>query len=139
MKLKRYILLIVGAFLGLSARMANAQSCSACGWNGASAQCYSVPTGIVGNTGCANRYDGGCDYWGGSCSNGQQGPPTAGAWCTFNPTDSSCQGDVFNKNYQIACLPSLKDELFGSIPVPGRSIRLIRTPAGALVRFEHAL
>ncbi len=139
MKLKPFLVLIVATFPGLSASVAHAQSCSACGYNGSGPpQCYSVPTGIQGNTGCANNYYGGCTYWGQGCSNGQQGPPTSGDYCIFNPVDGACQHDT-GPYYQTACIPSLKDEVLGYTPVPGRSIRLIRTPVGGLVRFEHTL
>lgn len=139
MELRPYFILIVVTLLSLSSSVAHAQSCAACGFNGiASPQCYSVPTGILGNTGCASNYDGGCSYWGQACSNGQQGPPTPGAYCTFNPGDQACQ-PVPNEKGFIACLPSLKDELLRYTPVPGRSIHLIRTPDGRLVRFEHTL
>ena len=83
---------------------------------------------------------GGCDYYGGPCSNGQYGPPTPGAYCFFYPNDSACQSQVFYKDYTMqACMPSLKNELLSFTPLPGQSIRLIRTKDGQLVRFEHSL
>jgi hypothetical protein len=128
---------IMVMFLSFTSSLVHAQSCSACGYNGSIPQCYSVPTGISGNTGCANNYYGGCTYWGVACSNGQQGPPTQSDYCTFNPSDSACQrGPVQNP---MACMPSLKNELLGYTPLPGWSIRLVRTSDGRLVRFEHTL
>ena len=139
MKLRPYVLLILVTIIGLSSAAALGQTCTACGSNGGPGQCFSVVTGIVGNTGCAPNIYGGCDYYGGACNNGQQGPPTLGAWCVFHPDDSACQPLVFNKDYLIACMPSLKDELLTYAPLPGVSIRLIRASDGQLVRFDHTL
>jgi hypothetical protein len=141
MRLRPYFILTAGLILCLSASIALGQACTACGSTGGPGQCYSVVTGIVGNTGCAPNIYGGCDYYGGQCGNGQQGPPSPSAWCIFvNPNDSACQPQIDYKDYTLqACIPSLKNELLGVTPLPGRSIRLIRTRDGQLVRFEHAL
>jgi len=140
MKVRPYFILIAVVILSLSASVALGQTCTLCASAGAGAQCYSVVTGITGNTGCAPNIYGGCDYYGGPCSNGQYGPPTPGAYCFFYPNDSACQSQVFYKDYTMqACMPSLKNELLSFTPLPGQSIRLIRTKDGQLVRFGHSL
>lgn len=101
MKVRPYFIVIAVVILSLSASVALGQTCTACGSTGGGAQCYSVVTGITGNTGCAPNIYGGCDYYGGPCGNGQYGPPTPGAWCVFHPDDSACQSQVYYKDYTM--------------------------------------
>ena len=132
----------LGMLIGLSASMAYAQ-CQACGYSGDRPQCYATPTGIDGNTGCANLASGGCVYSGQVCSNGYQGPPTLGDACMFNYFwdpywwNYYCVGAL--PPYLVVCAPTtptLQHELLFNTPLPRRSIRLIRTIGGEIIRLE---
>src|SRR2546430_17592597 len=89
------------------------------------------------NTGCSNNFNGGCTYWGQTCSAGQQGPPAPGDYCNFiDPSDLFCQ--PFHQD-PVACAPSLKEQLLRSLPTRARTIRLVRTTTGGVVLFEHSV
>ena len=136
MPLARYLFSF--AILVLVAVAAQAQSCEACSYYAGG--CYSAPTGVTGNSGCAPNYPpgSGCTYWGQGCSNGQQGPPTLADYCNFvNPGDFNCR--ALNPPYQIACLPTLMDQILGYAPTPGETLRLIRLSNGRLIVFQHPI
>ena len=117
-----------------------AEACSACGvtfeWNGTVHGCYSVETGITGNTSCSVNYYGGCTYWGQACTNGQVGPPTPGAYCKFIDPEPCIQRGPYN---QYACAPSLENEVLRWTPTPGQRFSVIRTSDGKFVQFAQVL
>lgn len=119
-----------------STAAAQVSTCEACGWtegwNGLEGDCYSVVTGIAGFEGCARNMYNGCDFYGGPCTNGQEGPPTPDALCLFR---GECRGP-FQK---YACVRTLEDEVLRWAPAPGQRFSVIRTSAGQLVQFAHLL
>ena len=138
MQRRPYLAFLLVAAIAVIALPVEAQTCQACGYNGIDLpQCYSVPIGVGGNTGCANLYLGGCAYWGDACSSAQQGPPTLQDFCVFNWADPACSQPY--QQYPMVCLPTMKNELLRYTPLPGQSIRVLRIRNGGLVRFEHAL
>jgi hypothetical protein len=136
MKSVKYLVLV--ALFIVLASTAQGQSCQACSYY--DGNCYSAPTGVIGNTACTPNWPpgSGCTYWGQDCSNSQVGPPTQENYCIFvNPGDPACDRRV--TPYQVVCVPSIENRILRSQRVPGRTIQLIRATNGQLIVFEHSL
>jgi len=134
-------LFLAALFLCFLLPVPSQAQCSACGYfPGTPPACYTVETGIIGNTSCTSNWGGGCTFWGTSCTNGQVGPPTPETYCHFvNPYDPSCRGPRNNDPPFIACAPTIEDEVLRLTPVRGRGLRVIRMPDGTIRRFVQVL